>query len=128
MQPLEHKAPTLSFLNKEDENILRAGRHAWPKSQPQSQPHTSTPSHDKNSSTRKALVPKKVEKTRRARAPVKRRYKVRIIAKPMPVTPTFLMNLILPAVPTSTVAISTAPTQKNASGEIGSHIHASDCI
>ena len=50
-----------------------------PKPQPQLQPYTSTPSHDRNSSTRKTLVPKKMEKKSRVRSPVKGRYKVRVI-------------------------------------------------
>ena len=82
-----------------------------PKPQPQSQPCTSTPSHDRNSSIRKTLEPKKAEKKRRARPPVKRRYKVRVITKPIPATPTLPMNTILPAVPTPTKATSTATTQ-----------------
>ena len=68
-----------------------------PKPQPQLQPHTSTSSHDRNSLTRKTLVPKKAGKKRRARAPVKRRYKVRVISQPMPANPTFPVNPIPPA-------------------------------
>ena len=30
MQPLEHKAPSLSILDKKNENILRVRRQAWP--------------------------------------------------------------------------------------------------
>ena len=82
-----------------------------PKPQPQLHPHTSTPSHDRNSSTRKTLVPKKAEKRRRNRAPVKRRYKVRVIAQPIPTNPTSPVNPILPIEPTPTVATSTATTQ-----------------
>ena len=82
-----------------------------PKPQPQLQPCTSTPSHDRNSLTRKTLVPKKGKKKRRAKTPVKRRYKVRVIARPMPATPTSPMNPILPAEPTATVATSTTTTQ-----------------
>ena len=82
-----------------------------PKPQPQSQPHTSTPSHDRNPSTRKTLVLQKVEKKRRARTWLKRRYKVMLIAQPMPATPTLAMNSIPPAVPSPTVATSTATIQ-----------------
>ena len=82
-----------------------------PKPQPQLQPHTSIPSHDRNSSTRKTLVPKKVEKRRRAKALVKRRYKVRVIAKPMPAIPNSLVNPILPAEPIPTVATPTVIAQ-----------------
>ena len=81
-----------------------------PKPKPQLQPHTSTPSHDRNSSTRRTLVPKKAEKKRRARAPLKRRYKVRVTTQPMPDTLTSLMNPIPHAGPTPTVATSTATT------------------
>ena len=82
-----------------------------PKSQPQLQPCTSTPSHNRKSSTRKALVPKKVDKIRRARALVKRRYQVRVFTQPMPTTPTLPMNPIPPAIPTPIVATSTATSQ-----------------
>ena len=54
---------------------------------------------------------KKAEKKRRARATVKRRYKVRVIAQPLLTTPTSPVNPIPPAVPTTTVATSTATTQ-----------------
>ena len=64
------------------------GKHG-PQPQSQSQPHTSTPSHDRNSSPRKPSVPKKVEKKRRAKAPVKRRFKVRVIILPMTHQPHF---------------------------------------
>ena len=82
-----------------------------PKPQPQSQAHTSTPSHDRNSLTRGTLVPKKVEKKQRAKAPVKRRFKVRVITPPMPANPTLPLNPIPPAEPKATVATSTATTQ-----------------
>ena len=79
--------------------------------QPKLQPSTSTPSHDRNSSPRKTLVPKKAEKKRRAKAPVKRRFKVRVITQPVPANPTLPLNPILPAEPTSTVVTLTATTQ-----------------
>ena len=84
-----------------------------PKPQPQlqSQPHTSTPSNDRNSSTRKTSVPKKAEKKRRAKAPVMRKFKVRVITQPMPANPTFPVNPIPPAEPNPTVTTSTAATQ-----------------
>ena len=56
------------------------------------------------------LLPKKAEKKRRARAPVKRRFKVRVITQPMPTNPTLPVNTILPAEPTPTVATFTATT------------------
>ena len=82
-----------------------------PQSQLQLQPCTSTPSHDRNSSTRKTLVPKKADRKRSTRAPVKWRYKVWVITQPMPVTPTLPVNPIPPMVPTPIVATSTATTQ-----------------
>ena len=111
MQPLEHKALFLSLLDKEDKDIPRVGVQAYPKPKPQPllQPHTNTPFNN-NSSTRNSLVPKKADKKRRARAPVKRRYKVRVIAQPLPTTPTVPVNSIS-AVPTPTVATSTATTE-----------------
>ena len=85
-----------------------------PKPQPQTQlqPCTSTPSHN-NSLTRKNLVPKMAKKKRRAGAPVKRRYKVRIITHSLPTTPTSTspMNQIPPAAPAPTVASSATTTQ-----------------
>ena len=69
-----------------------------PKLQPQSksQPHTSTPYHDRNSLRRKTLGPKKAQKKRKAKAPVKRRFKVRVIAQPMLTNPNLPMNPIPP--------------------------------
>ena len=78
--------------------------------QPQSQPCTSTPSHN-GSLTRKTLMLKKAEKKSRARTPVKRRYKVRVVTQPLPTTPTLPVNPISPVVPTPTVATSTTTTQ-----------------
>ena len=48
---------------------LELGGNLGPQSQ--SQPHTSAPSHDRNSLPWKTLVPKKVEKKKKAKAPVK---------------------------------------------------------
>ena len=79
--------------------------------QPQSQPCTSTFFHDKNSLPWKTLVPKKAEKKKRARAPVKRRFKVRVIAHPMPTNPTLPMNPALLAEPYPTVVNTMATTQ-----------------
>ena len=79
--------------------------------QPQWQPCTSTPSHDRNPSTRKTMVSKKMERKRRAKAPVNRRFKVRVIAQPMPSNPTSTVNPIPPAEPNPTVATLTATTQ-----------------
>ena len=82
-----------------------------PKPQPQLQPYTSTSFHDRNSLTRKTLVPKKAEKKGRAKAPVKRRFKVRVIAQPMPANPTLPVNLIPPTEPSPTVTTLTATAQ-----------------
>ena len=85
-----------------------------PKQQPQIQlqPCSITLSHS-NSFTRKTLVPKMAEKKRRARTPVKRRYKVRVIAQPLPTNPTSIspMNPIPPTAPAPTVATSITTTQ-----------------
>ena len=53
------------------------------------------------------------EKKRRTRAPVKRRYKGRVTAQPLPTIPTLTvpMNPIPPAALTHTVVTSTATTQ-----------------
>ena len=73
--------PYLSLVRKKKMYLELEGK-LCPKTKPkpQLQPHTSPPSHDRNSLARKALVPKKVEKKRRARALVKRMYKVRVIS------------------------------------------------
>ena len=112
MQSLEHKAPSLSFLNQENEDIPRVGGQAWPQPQTQLQPHTSAPSQNNNFLTRKTPGPKMAEKKRRTRAPVKRRYKVRVIAQPIPTTPTLTTPLnLIPTVPIPIVATSTATNQ-----------------
>ena len=98
-------------LIRKMKTYLELGGKLGPQPQPQSQPHTSSPSHDRNSSPRKTLVSKKVEEKRRAKAPVNRRFKVRVIAQPMPTNPTLLVNPILSAEPTSTIATLTARTQ-----------------
>ena len=92
-----------------------------PKSKPQLQPHTSTPSHN-NSLTRITLVPKKAEKKRRARAPVKRRYKPAFAYHP---------NFTHEPNPTCCTYYHSSHfycNHSNAHGEISSHIHSSDCI
>ena len=58
---------------------------------------------------RKTPTPKKTEKKRTAKAPVKRRFKVSMIAQPMPTNPTLPVNPILPAEPT--VVTFTVTTQ-----------------
>ena len=60
----------------------------------------------------KTLVPKKAEKKKRAKAPVKRRFKVRVIAQPMPTNPTYQLNLIPTVV--NTVVTTQMPVAKSA--------------
>ena len=79
--------------------------------EPQPWLHTSTFLPDKNSSPQKTLVPKKAERNKRAKAPVKRRFKVRVIAQPLPANPNLSVNPILPTDPTPTVVSNTATTQ-----------------
>ena len=79
--------------------------------QSQSQPHTSTFLHDKISCHKKTLLPQKAEKKKRAKAPVKRRFKVRVIAEPMPTDPNLPMNPTLPPEPNPTVVNTTVTNQ-----------------
>ena len=79
--------------------------------QPQSQPCTNTLSHDKNSLPQKILVPKMTEKKKRAKTPVKRSFKVRVIAQPMPTNPTLPVNLTPPPEPNPTVVNTTVITK-----------------
>ena len=75
------------------------------------QPCTNIFSPDKNSLPRKTPVPKKAEKKRRAKVPVKRRFKVRVIAQPMPTNPTLATNLTLSTQPTPTMATTMVTIQ-----------------
>ena len=65
----------------------KLGPKPRPQPQTQSQPSTSTPPPNNNPMTRKAPGPKMNEK-KRTQVPAKRRYKVRVIAQPIPTTPT----------------------------------------
>ena len=56
-------------------------------------------------------MPKKVEKKRRAKVPVKRRFKVRVIAQPMSINPTLPADSTLSTEPIPTVATVMATTQ-----------------
>ena len=76
--------------------------------QPQLQPCTSILLLDKNSLPQKTPVPRKAEKKKRDKAPVKRRFKVRVIAQPMPANPTLPVNPTLPADPTPTAVTTMA--------------------
>ena len=75
------------------------------------QPCTNVFSGHTNSLPRKAPTTKKDEKKRRAKAPVKSRFKVKVITQPMPTNPNLPVNPILPAEATPTVATFTATTQ-----------------
>ena len=77
----------------------------------QLQLHTITSSPDKNSLPQKTLVPKKAEKKKRPKAPVKRRFKVRVIAQPMLASPSLSMNPTLSTDPTPTVVTTMVMTQ-----------------
>ena len=82
-----------------------------PRPQPQTQPQscTSVPPQNNNPLTRKAPEPKMSEKKRRTRVPAKRRYKVRVIAQPLPTTPT--TSVPMNPIPIPTAAMSNASTQ-----------------
>ena len=56
----------------------------------QNQPCTNIFLPDKNSLPRKTPIPKNAEQKRRAKAPVKRRFKVRVITEPIPTNHTLL--------------------------------------
>ena len=88
----------------------KLGPKPRPQPQTQSQPSTITPPQSNIPITRKTPGPKLNEKKRRTRKPAKRRYKVRVIAQPIPKTPvpTAPVNST-PIVPTPTV--STTSTQ-----------------
>ena len=58
--------------------------------------HTNIFSPDKNPLSIKTPVPKKAEKKKRAKVPVKRRFKVRVITQPLPTNPTLPVNPTLP--------------------------------
>ena len=101
--------------------------------QPQLQPCTSTFPPDKNSLSWKTPVPKKTEKKKRAKAPVKRRFKVRVIAQPMPSDPTLPMNPTLPADPTPTVVTTMVtstqmPVEKTSNHNCQIQPNTYDCI
>ena len=82
-----------------------------PRLQTPLQSSTSTPSQSNNPLSRKTPGPKMADKKRRTRAPVKRRYKVRVIAQPIPTTPTPTAPVNLtPTVSTPTVATTSTQT------------------
>ena len=75
------------------------------------QPCTNVFSPNTNSLPRKTPTAKKTEKKRRGKAPIKRRFKVRVITQPMPANPNLPMNPILPAESSPTVTTPTVTTQ-----------------
>ena len=77
----------------------------------QPQLHTSTYSPDKNSSLQKTPVPKKAEKKKRAKAPIKRRFKVRVIAHPLLVNPTLPVNATLTVITTMVTSTQMSPVK-----------------
>ena len=85
--------------------------------QPQLQPSINTYLPDKNPSPQKKLVPKKAQKKKRKKAPVKRRFKVRVFVQPMPNNPTLPMNPTLLTNPTPTaVTTKMTSTQMSVAG------------
>ena len=75
------------------------------------QPCTNVFLPNKNPSPRKTPTPKKAEKKRRAKMPVKRRFKVRVITQPIPTNLTLPINPFPHAELTPTVVTPTATTQ-----------------
>ena len=95
----------------------------WPQPQTQLQSSASASSQSNNPLTRKTPGPKMADKKRRTRATVKRRYKVRVIAQPIPSTPTLTTPVnSTPTAPTPTVGTTSA------CGKVGNCIHSSDGI
>ena len=95
LQPLEYKTPSLPFPNKKNEDLFRTRGQAWHPT-----PITTTHQHylpDKNFSPCKTIVPKKTEKKKRVKVPVKRRFKMTVIAQPIPINLNLSVNPILPA-------------------------------
>ena len=83
--------------------------------QSQLQPATSTYSPDKSPLPQKTPVPKKAEKKKRSNAPIKRSFKVRVIAQPLPMNPSLpigptLMVITTKATLTQMSAVKPTPT------------------
>ena len=72
-------------------------------------PRPGTPFQNNNPLTRKAPGPKMTENKSRTRVPAKRRYKVRVIAQPLPTTPSTYVHMN--PIPSPRTAISNASTQ-----------------
>ena len=115
MQPLEHKAPSLSFLNKEDEKRPRVGGQAWPQTKtptPIATMHQHSFSkqflNEKNPSTQEGRKEEESQGTSEEKVQGEGNCTQPLPSTPMPTSP---MNPIPPAVLTPTVATSTATTQ-----------------
>ena len=90
----------------------KLGPKPRPQPQTQPQPSTSAPPQNNNPMTRKAPGPKMSKKKKGIRVPAKRRHKVRVIAQPIPTTPTAAMPVdSTPTVPTPTVATTSTKCQ-----------------
>ena len=109
MQSLDHKTHPYPSLIRKMKTYLELEGKLGP--QPQLQPCTSTFLPDKISVSQKTLVPKKAGKKNRAKTPMKRRFKVRVIAQPMPTNPTLSVNPNLPAESNPTVVNNTVKIQ-----------------
>ena len=96
--------PYPSLIRKMKTYLEQEGKHG-------NQPHANIFLPDKNSSPRKTPAPKKAEKKKRAKAPVKKRFKVRANAWPKPANPTLPMNPV-PANPmlSTNLTLPTGPT------------------
>ena len=105
----------------------KLGLKPRPQPQTQPQPSTSAPPQNNNPMTRKAPGPKMSEqKKRRTRVPTKRRYKVRVIAQPIPTTPN--ANCSIEFNPNCTYPHSSHHLHPNAHGKVHSCIHTSNGI
>ena len=86
--------------------------------QPQLQLHISTYSPDKSSLPQTTPVPKKAEKKKRTKAPIKRRFKVRVIVQPLSINPTMPIGptpTTVTTMATSTQTSTVKPTATTAS-------------
>ena len=81
---------------------------------PQPQLCTSTCLPDKSSLLQKTPVPKKAEKKKRAKPPMKRRFKVRVIVQPLPLNPTLPSNPTPMAVTTMATSTQTSAVKSTA--------------
>ena len=96
--------PYPSLIRKMKTYLELQGKH-------DNQLHTNIFLPHKNSLPRKTPVPKKAEKKRQAKAPVKRSFKLRVITQPMSTNPALPANSTLSTEPTPTVATTMTVTQ-----------------